>query len=126
LAEHALGGIPRGGALTARSQQVGRYARSILVTVGARSRGAVRQINCTSCQRSIVKPVSEILSKDGDIIEVKLQLTMKFNVKEPVVATKGWAGKKLIGDGTKFPREHIDRYVAPLLAVPPRLLYERG
>ncbi len=72
-----------------------------------------------------IQPIGEILSRDGDTIEVKLQLTMKLNVKELVVAPKGWAEKKLIGDGTRFPREHIERYLASLIAVPPRLLYER-
>lgn len=72
-----------------------------------------------------IQPVGEILSKEGDTIEVKLQLVMKLNVNEPFVAPRGWAEKKLVGNGSQFPRDQVDRYLAGLITVPPRLLYER-
>lgn len=74
-------------------------------------------------------PNAEIVGRVGDTVEVKLQPTspvvLKFSVKEPFVSPKGFVEKKLIGDGTRFPREYAERYFSSLGSVPARLVYER-
>jgi pimeloyl-ACP methyl ester carboxylesterase len=72
-----------------------------------------------------IQPTGEVLSKDGDTIEMKLQLTVKSNMTEPFVTPQEWAQKKLMGQGSRFPRHVSERYLGSLCAIPPRLLYEQ-
>jgi pimeloyl-ACP methyl ester carboxylesterase len=63
--------------------------------------------------------------------EIRLQFFANSSVvtirpDQPFVATVPWTTHKLIGDGTQFPRELIEMYVASLNPVPPRLLVERS
>lgn len=71
---------------------------------------------------------TEFLTDTSDFVEVRLAPgapILKISRKQPFVAGPGWAAKKLVGTGTRFPREFLDAYVATLDVIPPRLLLER-
>jgi pimeloyl-ACP methyl ester carboxylesterase len=71
---------------------------------------------------------TEFISETLDAVEVRLAPgapVLKLSRKNPFVAEKGWASKKLVGTSTRFPREHLDGYLRTLTTIPPRLLLER-
>ncbi|AOB31761.1 hypothetical protein AKI39_15235 [Bordetella sp. H567] len=75
-----------------------------------------------------VSAPTEIVSDTPDTVEVRLApgaLAFKLSRKDPFVAERNWAAKKLVGTSTRFPREHLDDYLAMLNVIPPRLLLER-
>jgi pimeloyl-ACP methyl ester carboxylesterase len=72
-----------------------------------------------------IMPVAEIVSESGDTVLVKSSVTLAINLKQPVVSDRNFVEVKLVGKSTQFPREHIGRYAASLVPIPPRLLYER-
>jgi pimeloyl-ACP methyl ester carboxylesterase len=104
----------------------GPYGWKLLETHGGRI-GAVVAVAPGPPGNMMTSP--EILSRNGDTVEVKLQpnspVALKFSVKEPFVSPKGFIENKLIGNGTRFPREQTDRYASSLVPVPARLIYER-
>lgn len=75
-----------------------------------------------------VSAPTEFLSNTPDYVEARLAPgapVLKLSRKQPFVAEPGWAAKKLVGTSTRFPREHLDAYLASLNVIPPRLLLER-
>src|SRR5262249_21416232 len=74
---------------------------------------------------NIQKPV-QILSETPEKVEVKMAVKILISLQEPMVANKDLIEKKLIGlNSTQFPRSAKAAYEATLVAIPPRLIYER-
>jgi pimeloyl-ACP methyl ester carboxylesterase len=76
---------------------------------------------------NVAAPI-EVIADVADALEVRLTPggpLLKFSKSVPFVAERGWALKKLIGDGSRFPKASIDTYLSTLTVVPPRLLLER-
>jgi pimeloyl-ACP methyl ester carboxylesterase len=74
---------------------------------------------------NIQTPV-HILSETPERVEVQMAVKISISLKEPVVANQDLIEKKLIGlNSTQFPRSAKAAYEATLVAIPPRLLYER-
>ena len=76
---------------------------------------------------NVAAPI-EVVSDRADALEVRLTPggpLLKFSKTVPFAAERSWALRKLIGDGSRFPKAHIDSYLSTLTVVPPRLLLER-
>jgi pimeloyl-ACP methyl ester carboxylesterase len=76
---------------------------------------------------NVAAPV-EVVSDKADALEVRLAPggpLLKFSKTIPFASERGWALRKLIGDGNRFPSSSVDTYLASLTVVPPRLLLER-
>jgi pimeloyl-ACP methyl ester carboxylesterase len=74
---------------------------------------------------NVQKPV-QILSETPEKVEVQMAVKISISLKEPVVANQDLIEKKLIGlNSTRFPRSSKAAYEATLVAIPPRLIYER-
>lgn len=104
----------------------GAYGWKLLETHGDRI-GAV--VAVAPAPPGNMMAIPEVLSRNGDTVEVKLHpnstAAMKFSVTEPFVASKSFVENKLIGNGTRFPRGQADRHASSLVPVPARLIYER-
>lgn len=75
-----------------------------------------------------VSAPTEFLSSTPDYVEVRLAPgapVLKISRKLPFVPERGWATKKAVGSSTRFPRDHLDSFLASLTVIPPRLLLER-
>lgn len=76
---------------------------------------------------NVAAPI-EVVADTSDELQLRLSPggpLLKFSKSAPFVAERGWALKKLIGDGSRFPKASIDTYLSNLIVVPPRLLLER-
>jgi pimeloyl-ACP methyl ester carboxylesterase len=75
-----------------------------------------------------IQPAPVVVADDGAAIDVRLfegAALMQLNRKAAFAPSAGFAEKKLVGDSRRFPREHMARYAASLIAIPPRLPLER-
>jgi pimeloyl-ACP methyl ester carboxylesterase len=75
---------------------------------------------------SNVQKQVQILSETPEKVEVQMAVKISISLKDPVVANQDLIEKKLIGlNSTQFPRSAKAAYEATLVAIPPRLIYER-
>jgi pimeloyl-ACP methyl ester carboxylesterase len=75
-----------------------------------------------------MQPAPIVISESEAAVELKLMegaAVMTLVRGRPLTATPGFINDKLIGTGTQFPRELIERYIPSLHPVPSRLVYER-
>ena len=70
-----------------------------------------------------------ILDDSADAITVQFfegASVLQLSRTLPYVPDHDFVDRKLIGAGTRFPRDHSARYAASLIAIPPRLVLERA
>ena len=75
-----------------------------------------------------IQPVAQILARDGDIVTVRRRTgssEFTVNLREPMAPSRELVEHKLIGTGTRFPRAFAAQYGASLVAIPPRMIYQR-
>ncbi len=73
-----------------------------------------------------IQPVPEIIEENDAAVEFKFGAQrVRLDKNAPSFADRAFVELKLVGDGRFFPRDRIDAYAASLLAIPPRLFYER-
>lgn len=75
-----------------------------------------------------IQPVAQVLARDGDLITVRRRegaSEFTVNLKEPLAPSRALVEHKLIGTGTRFPRNFAAQYGASLVAIPPRMIYQR-
>jgi pimeloyl-ACP methyl ester carboxylesterase len=73
-----------------------------------------------------IQAVPEIISKSVGHVEAALG-PIKYNLSLTDVFTcsKEWCQRKMIGSSKLFPQDSFENYFASVLAIPPRLIYER-
>jgi pimeloyl-ACP methyl ester carboxylesterase len=73
-----------------------------------------------------IQPEAEVLEERADAFVVRTpQRTWTIPRAPDAPHERAFVEAKLVGNGTRFPREHIDAYAASLTPIVPRLLYER-
>jgi len=74
-----------------------------------------------------IQPVPDARNEDRAAVEVVIGgQSIRLDKRAPFYAERVFVERKLVGDGSFFPRDRIDTYAASLLSLPARLLYERA
>ncbi|WP_298163287.1 alpha/beta fold hydrolase [Brevundimonas sp.] len=73
-----------------------------------------------------IQPAARVLERgEGFIVVEQPTGPYRVNLQSMAMPDLGWARRKLIGSGGRFPIETADRYLASLAATPPLLVLER-
>lgn len=54
-----------------------------------------------------------------------LQYNLKISSRDPYFPDEAWSKRKLVGEGSRFPKASVDSYLRTLISLSPRILYER-
>jgi pimeloyl-ACP methyl ester carboxylesterase len=89
--------------------------------------GVARIIAVAPAPPGNIQSVPDTRNEDSAAVEVEIGgQRIRLDKHMPFYAERGFVERKLVGDGSFFPRDRIGAYAASLLSIPPRLLYERA
>ena len=103
----------------------GAYGWKLLELCGER---IARVVGIAPSVPGNIQPAPVVVHDDGAAIHVQLfegAALMRLNRSAAFAPSVDFAEKKLVGGGDRFPREHLARYAASLITIPPRLPLER-
>jgi pimeloyl-ACP methyl ester carboxylesterase len=101
----------------------GAYGWRLLETHGAAIEAVV---GVAPAQPGNIQAVPPVARETEDFVELAGQAVFpRLDKRAPALSSRIFVEKKLVGDSRHFPRPLIADYAASLLAIPPRLVYER-
>jgi pimeloyl-ACP methyl ester carboxylesterase len=101
----------------------GAYGWRLLETHGAAIEAVV---GVAPAQPGNIQAVPPVARETEDFVELAGQAVFpRLDKRAPTLPSRAFVEKKLVGDSRHFPRPLMADYAASLLAIPPRLVYER-
>ena len=101
----------------------GAYGWRLVETHGDRIRAVVA---VAPAPPGNIQPEPEVIARGENFVEIQgVALRWRLPLDAPRVPDDQLVETKLIGAGTRFPRQTTGAYRAGLMAIPPRLIYQR-
>jgi pimeloyl-ACP methyl ester carboxylesterase len=72
-----------------------------------------------------IQPIAEVIGETPGKFEIGGKVSYLLDRRAPFVSTPDFIDRKIIGAGTRFPREHAKSYAASLVPIPSRLVQQR-